>query len=434
MVVPVILALAAAGCAAKPPRHLMGAYQFPDGRLVSVRADENNTLRYREFQTGESRRLHRHRRLRYVAGGAFSSRAPVQLVVDFTVGENERATGLSWRPKDGETVRAERINAEEWVEFESGDITLFGRLDMPDGRGPDPFPAIVLVHDSEVTAATDFFYANDFFAANGIAALTFDKRGTGRSGGAHSSDFEELAGDVLAAVAYLRSRPDIDGSRIGLSGYGQGGRVGPLAASKTDDVRYVIVNFGMIESPAEQTRLRMLNLLNERGVKDEALEQIDELTVAATEVIASGFKEWNKFDEVKAKYKEAEWKKALKGTAFDDLYRYPHFLAKLVSSYKYPKELDWHYDSTMVLRDLDTPVAWLLAEEDGIAPNKLTIPKLREMIAAGRPFELVVFPGADHSMLLFREDEKLGRVYTGYAPHYFTTEVDRARRFSGLDD
>ena len=121
-------------------------------------------------------------------------------------------------------------------------------------------------------------------------------------------------------------------------------------------------------------------------------------------------------------------------TNLDDLIKYPHFLAKIIGPYKSPKGLDWYYDSTDVLEKLEIPMLWLLGEKDSSAPNELTIPKLRKFIDAGKPFELVVFRGAEHSMLLFENKEKSGRVYTGYAPEYFTTQITRARRFSGLED
>lgn len=425
-----LLAFALAGCASKPPRYLMGAYRFPDGGLISIRASKDNTLRCRRFGDGESRRLYRHRRLRYVSGDGFSVRTPVKLVVDFTVSDEGRATSLKWEPSDGEQIIAERVGAEEWVTFPSGDLELFGRIDLPPGEGPHP--AIVLVHGSGDDAATDYFFAGDFFAPHGIATLTFDKRGTGRSEGEYTFDFHALAGDVLAAVGYLKSRSDIDSTRIGLSGYSQGGWVGPLAASMTDDISFVLVNYGMIESPAEEARLETRALMRKRGVDEESLAEIDELTLAAVKVIHSGFKEWEEFDAVKSKYKHAEWRRVLKGTPVHDLLKYPHFIVKLIGPLKAPKDLDWYYDSTDVLRELETPVVWLLGEMDESAPNKATIAKIKEMSAEGKRHELILFPGADHSMLVFREEDG-ERVYTGYAEDYFTTQVDRARRLSGLD-
>src|SRR5207237_8025419 len=62
-------------------------------------------------------------------------------------------------------------------------------------------------------------------ATSGIASLLYDKRGVGESVGANHdlASWDDLAGDVEGAVAYLRSRHDvIDPKRIGLIGQSQG--------------------------------------------------------------------------------------------------------------------------------------------------------------------------------------------------------------------
>ena len=58
----------------------------------------------------------------------------------------------------------------------------------------------------------------------------------------------------------------------------------------------------------------------------------------------------------------------------------------------------WHYDSTALLDTLDLPVAWFLADHDRSSPNEQTIAKLCSWKASGKPYELIVFPGADHGM------------------------------------
>jgi dienelactone hydrolase len=276
-------------------------------------------------------------------------------------------------------------------------------------------------------------YTADFFVANGIAALTYDKRGTGESDGDFTMDFRQLARDVVAAVEYLKTRTDIDAGRIGLSGYSQGGWVGPLAASMSSDVRYVIVNYGMVESPAEEARLETRQLLRKRGVEEHHMEEVDELTRAAVHVVATRFGEgWDEFGAAKKKYGDALWRDKLDGSPIDGLLKYPKWLIKLFGRGKLPPGLDWYYDSTGVLDGLTVPTVWLLGEKDESAPNELTIPALNGLQAEGKPIELVVFPGADHGMILYREEDGR-RVYTGYSPGYWPTEVGVARRLSGLE-
>ena len=45
------------------------------------------------------------------------------------------------------------------------------------------------------------------YAANGFAALAFDKRGTGGSEGKYLQNFHVLSDDVVAAVRWLRTQP-----------------------------------------------------------------------------------------------------------------------------------------------------------------------------------------------------------------------------------
>jgi uncharacterized protein len=51
----------------------------------------------------------------------------------------------------------------------------------------------------------------------------------------------DFANDVRAAVAYLRTRPEIDGARIGLVGHSEGALVAPMVASTDTMVRAVVL-------------------------------------------------------------------------------------------------------------------------------------------------------------------------------------------------
>jgi fermentation-respiration switch protein FrsA (DUF1100 family) len=59
------------------------------------------------------------------------------------------------------------------------------------------------------------------------------------------STTQDFAGDVLAAVQLLKSRPDVDSKHIGLCGHSEGGVVAPIAASRSNDVAFIILMSGM---------------------------------------------------------------------------------------------------------------------------------------------------------------------------------------------
>lgn len=409
---------------------MLGAYRLDDGRTVSIRRSVDSTLRYRVFDDGSSGRLYATSGNEYVSGPGFSNRAPATVTITFWPGEGAASDWFDWAEQNGDTRRARRIGTERDIQFGSRDTTLFGKLQLPEG--PPPYPAVVLVHGSGDSVATEWFYNGDFFAANGIAAFTYDKRGTGRSGGDFTFDFDLLADDASAAATHISELPEIDKGRIGLAGYSQGGWIAPLAASKNENIKFVVVSYGLIESPAEEARLEMVQLLVDAGVSDADLDNADQLIRAAIEVVASDFENgWNRFTALRKKYADATWMSHLKGTPIDKLVSWPKFVVKLVGPWFQPEGLPWHYNSEALLQRSITPMVWLLGGKDRSAPNAQTIPRLRRLIEGGKPLELVLFPDADHGMLEF--DERDGeRVYTGYAAGYFRTEVDAVKQLAGM--
>jgi len=128
-------------------------------------------------------------------------------------------------------------------------------------------------------------------------------------------DFHRLAADVSGALEFLRTVDEIDAGRIGLCGYSQGGWVAPLAAGLNPAVRFVVVSYGMVDSPAEEARLEMRARMRERGVDDAGIEEADGLIRAAVDIVASDFSDgWDTFHTEKARYRDREWMKTLHGT------------------------------------------------------------------------------------------------------------------------
>src|SRR5262245_835144 len=110
---------------------------------------------------------------------------------------------------------------KEDVFFQNGDVRLAATLLFPSANGR--VPAMVFVQGSGPETRSASRFLAQYFVSRGIAALIYDKRGAGASTGdwRHSS-FEDLAGDTDAAVDYLKKRPEIDSSRVGIFGSSQG--------------------------------------------------------------------------------------------------------------------------------------------------------------------------------------------------------------------
>ena len=147
------------------------------------------------------------------------------------------------------------------VTFRAADgVELRGYFYLPAGKGPGPFPAVLWNHGSERLPGWQPDLAT-FYTAHGFAFFIPHRRGqgqssaagpyiadeqpsrlailaTGASAGQKIIALHEAANrDVEAALAWLKSRPDVDPARIVMSGVSFGGIQTLLAAEKDLGVR-----------------------------------------------------------------------------------------------------------------------------------------------------------------------------------------------------
>lgn len=127
---------------------------------------------------------------------------------------------------------------------------LAGTLTFPEGRGP--FPAVVTLtgsgaHHRDGNRTPEHPYRPfrqiaGALAACGIATLRVDDRGVGGSeGDAGGATLEDTVADAAAAVAYLRSRAEVDPRRVALVGHSYGGVAAPLLASSDPGIAAVVL-------------------------------------------------------------------------------------------------------------------------------------------------------------------------------------------------
>ena len=99
--------------------------------------------------------------------------------------------------------------------------------------------------DETILGHKPFLILADYLTRRGIAVLRVDDRGVGGSTGkiseATSADFAE---DVLAGVAFLKGRKEINASQIGLIGHSEGGIIAPLVASLSKDIAFIVMLAG----------------------------------------------------------------------------------------------------------------------------------------------------------------------------------------------
>jgi len=247
-------------------------------------------------------------RIRWVLGGSlvFDSEVSQGTIVGTFQDGPARGT-FSLKPVELAPPSYERKE----VTFRNGDVILSGTLLLPPSAGPHP--GIVLLHGSgpQTRWGTPLFFA-DRFARGGIAALVFDKRGSGKSTGDWKTiNFQELVGDYMAAVHFLQAQPSVNPKQVGIMGHSQGATISPSIAAQPGAVAFVIAAAAIGTGPIyTQDLYRTRNDLTDRGFTEAEISQAMAVYSQWIDVARTG-ERWDDLERAmvaaKAEAKNAKW-------------------------------------------------------------------------------------------------------------------------------
>ncbi len=226
--------------------------------------------------------------------------------------------------------------------FTNGGVRLSYRLDIP--RRSGRVGAVVFGHGSGEQTKDSCRFLADGFLSRGLATLCFDKRGVGQSSGTFvfvgAKDsiavFDDLASDIAAGVAFLRTRSEIDPARIGLAGVSQAGWIVPIAAARTQPA-FMLLLVGPTVSVGIE------------GFYSRIVEQ-------GSAPVEEGYRQLPSFNGFHG------------------------------------------FDPKPVLESLSVPGLWLLGGEDRSIPTPASVAILDQLITTGKPYTHVVFPGFGHNL------------------------------------
>lgn len=165
------------------------------------------------------------------------------------------------------------------VPVAKGGHHLAGTLTLPKDPKQKLTAAILITgsgpqdRDESLLGHKPFLVIADHLTRNGVAVLRLDDRGIGKSTGdfntATSADFVD---DISAAVDFLKTRPEIDASKIGLIGHSEGGMIGPMVAAERSDVAYVVMLAGLGTSGEQVLKEQGQLISKAEGISDEGLK------------------------------------------------------------------------------------------------------------------------------------------------------------------
>jgi len=298
----------------------------------------------------------------------------------------------------------------EEVRVTSEDVTLAGTLTIPEGRGP--FPAVVLLtgsgaqtRDEEVAGFKIFGVLADHLTRRGIAVLRYDDRGVGGSTGSVAlSTTEDFSHDALAAMAFLRSRSDIDAAHVGLIGHSEGGAVAALAATAPDGrPAFIVMLAGTAVPGTEITRQQVTDAARLIGATDEQLAQILAAHTRVTELVGSGAPGEAVVDAVRALMRaQLEGRPPAAVAAIGDLdafidARIDVAVAGIVSPWS---RFFMTFDPASALTRVQCPVLAILGGRDTQVPPWLHRPALERALSGNARATIHEYPTANH---LFQE-------------------------------
>ncbi|NKY86242.1 alpha/beta hydrolase family protein [Nocardia veterana] len=279
----------------------------------------------------------------------------------------------------------------EDVHYRSGQVPIAGTLTLPNGRGPHP--AVVLISGSgpqdrneEIAGHKPFLLLADTLTRAGYAVLRTDDRGVGGTGGQlDTCDYTDLTDDIAAGLAYLRSRGDIDGTRIGLLGHSEGGYLAPLAATRPDSrVAFVIMAAGPAVSGSEVLLGQNEAMLRHNHADAEEIRDRVGYITTLTTLIRSGDRE------------QVRRFAAAHNDALPPDQRQPQSALDQLTTPYFDALID--YDPAPAQRALRIPVLALYGTKDLQVPAAQSAPAARANLAADPYADVHVFDGLNHLM------------------------------------
>ena len=211
------------------------------------------------------------------------------------------------------------INLELEIGFQSDNINLAGTLALPDATSK-ALPVFVLVHGSGPMDRNEnpdfkllspdekeklmktlkafnldikqykldiFKEMSNHFVKNDFAVLRYDKRGIGKSGGDYKmAGFRDFVSDAHSAIQFLRSRNEVDNSKIIVLGHSEGGIIGPVLCVEDPMISSLVICAGtsqklddIMVQQAKSIKETLKHLTQDQkaklGIKDDAPDPLE---------------------------------------------------------------------------------------------------------------------------------------------------------------
>lgn len=218
-------------------------------------------------------------------------------------------------------VRAQsaRNPTDSDVTIKANGFNLAGTLTKPSTvAGRLRSPAVLLVggtspadRDEVIGGIPVFTQLAKGLADSGHIVLRYDRRGTGQSGGrTDTATLSDYADDVVAAVAWLAKREDVDRQRIVILGHLEGGPVALIAAATAKAIDGVITVDAAGANGADLVLLQQQKVLDDLKLPEAEREARIELQKKIQSAVINGTG-WAGIPEAMRRQADTPWFKSV---------------------------------------------------------------------------------------------------------------------------
>lgn len=245
--------------------------------------------------------------------------------------------------------------------------------------------AVVALHGAGVGTrdSPSYTHLHELLPAAGVGVVTFDRRGEGQStGDVTRGRFQLQVEDALAVM------DAIDAKRVGLWGISQGGWIGPLAATASNDVAFLVLVASTGVTPSEQMMYAAERQLGLAGYGRDVVERALDLRRRFTDWVHGNARESDEqlAADLLAGVDEPWWSQVW----------LPPSLLDEEGRRLWIEEMD--FDPRPVFARVRVPTLLFYGEADSWTPVEPSIAAWRA--ARGDDVEVVVIPGAEHDLTL----------------------------------
>lgn len=398
----------------------LGTYQLAFGRMIVIARSERRIYAY-EPGSERIRALNRFDDTTWVAGPTLLVYTPENYRLIFRRTKKGGVAAIRYAEPGSKPIVATRLALyhDEPVTFRNGAVTLSGTLLVPNSKGRHP--AIVLAHGSGAQDRNGYLgnirFMADHLARHGVAVLTYDKRGSGRSTGDWSTaSFADLASDLVAGIRMLRTRADIVTTQVGAGGSSQAGWVVAKAVGQLPDIDFVVlISAGGSGYTVEQQNLYNTDVeMHAANVSEDRITRALDLQRQFFDVLRRGEgKDARGYDE------------ALRTARTDSTLK--EWIFPLSSEIDWHNRSEWYtalevgFDPLPAWRAYKGPVLGVFGELDAETPVSGVVPQFTQALMSrkGADFTITVFPRASHLVMQATrasDDElpKLERMVPGF--------------------